>query len=309
MNQFIIYGAGNRGIRCLEFLEWRNIANECVSFCDKRYDEIKCVNEKQVLSFEDAVKKNVPFLITMLDEQAAIEVQQMIQNSGGTGYLYDDFYRVLGWEQHVFYREWCAFIHARYNDKWFSDAEAKEAVDVFWDEKSVFYQFFRKLDLNNVIELACGRGRHVPYYIDKAGKVTLVDILEENMIICRERFKEHSKIEYYKNNGYNLEKLPDNSYTALFTYDSMVHFEMMDIYEYLKDIYRVLNEGGLALLHHSNYSEDYAADFTKTPHARCFMNRDIFAYLAHRSGFKVLNQTVIDWYGAEKLDCITLLEK
>ena len=26
----------------------------------------------------------------------------------------------------------------------------------------------------------------------------------------------------------------------MFTYDSMVHFEMMDIYEYLKDIYRVL---------------------------------------------------------------------
>ena len=89
----------------------------------------------------------------------------------------------------------------------------------------------------------------------------------------------------------------------------MVHFEMLDVYEYLKDIYRVLMEGGRALLHHSNYSADYKTDFSKTPHARCFMSKDIFAYLANRVGFKILEQRTIDWYGAKDLDCITLLEK
>lgn len=163
------------------------------------------------------------------------EILEIITDRGGAVYLFGDFYKLLGWEQHVFYREWCAFFHAKYNDNWFNEAELKDAVDVFWNEGSVFYQEFRKLDLENVIELACGRGRHVPHYINKAEKITLVDILEENMIICRDRFKDSNKIEYYKNNGYNLEKLNDDSYTSLFTYDSMVHFELMDIYEYLKD--------------------------------------------------------------------------
>ena len=121
----------------------------------------------------------------------------------------------------------------------------KDVVDVFWNENSVFYRYFKQLDLSSVIELACGHGRHVPYYIDRAGKVTLVDILEENMEICKARFKRYDKLEYYKNNGYNLEKLPDESYTSLFTYDSMVHFELMDVYEYLKDIYRVMRRGDM----------------------------------------------------------------
>ena len=65
---------------------------------------------------------------------------------------------------------------------------------MFWGEESVFYRFFRELDLHNVIELACGRGRHVSYYMNKAEMITLVDILEENMVICKERFKDVNSV-------------------------------------------------------------------------------------------------------------------
>lgn len=64
----------------------------------------------------------------------------------------------------------------------------------------------------------------MPMYIDKAGGVTLVDILQKNIEICQERFKEYSQIKYYCNNGTDLKDLADNTYTALFTYDAMVHF-------------------------------------------------------------------------------------
>lgn len=42
----------------------------------------------------------------------------------------------------------------------------------------------------------------------------------------------------------------------------MVHFEMINIYRYLKDIFRVLKPGGMALIHHSNNLDDYKASFT-----------------------------------------------
>lgn len=310
MKQFIIYGVGSCGRKCFEFLEWKGIEDIYISaFCDKKYNKIREVYSRRCISYSEAISLNIPFLIALVDEKSGNEVLHMIESDGGEGYLYSDFYKILGWEQHVYYREYCAFIHAKYNDKWFDDAEQKEAVDIFWSDNSKFYQHFKRLDLSNVIELACGHGRHVPYYIDSAEKVTLVDILEENMEICKERFKDYDKIEYYQNNGYNLERLPDDNYTALFTYDSMVHFELMDIYEYLKDIYRVLLEGGYALFHHSNYASDYKTNFTNSPHARCFMSKDIFAYLAYRTGFKVVDQSVIDWYGTKGLDCITLLKK
>lgn len=309
MKKFILYGAGARGKWCLDFLEWRKLDDEVVVFCDKKYKEIGEIDGKKVISYEDAKELNLPFLITCINNETVNEVLQMIKNDGHEGYVFDEFYKVIGEEQSVFLREWCAYHHAKNNDKWFTDAEQQEAVDVFWNESTPFYKRFEELDISNVIELACGRGRHVSHYLDKAGKITLVDILEENIIICKERFKDKKNIEYYCNNGYNLEKLHDNEYTSLFTYDSMVHFELMDVYEYLKDIYRVLKIGGRALFHHSNYASDYSADFAHSPHARCFMSKDIFAYLANRAGFKILSQEVIDWYDAKALDCITLLEK
>lgn len=308
MNQFIIYGAGQKGRWCLDFLEWRKMSDRIFAFCDKRSAELGDINGKRVISYEEALDLKLPFLISCANRQTADEIFEMISGDGRDCYLFDDFYKVLEEEQTVFLREWCAYHHAKCNDQWFNDAENQSVVDVFWSKDSDFYQYFQQLNLQNVIELACGRGRHVPYYIDKAGKVTLVDILEENMSICKDRFNKYSNITYYKNNGYNLEKLSENSYTSLFTYDSMVHFEMMDVYEYLKDIYRVLRGGAKALFHHSNYT-DYMADFAHSSHGRCFMSKEIFAYLAVRSGFKILDQKVIDWYEMKNLDCITLLEK
>ena len=80
-------------------------------------------------------------------------------------------------------------------------------------------------------------------------------------------------------------------------------------YLYLKDIYRILQQGGRALLHHSNYYENYKADFSNAPGSRNFMSKECFAYLAYRVGFTVVEQKVIDWNGVKNLDCITLLEK
>ena len=160
----------------------------------------------------------------------------------------------------------------------------------------------------NVIELACGRGRHVPHYLQKAGKVTLVDILEENISACKKRFVDEKNISYYCNNGYNLAELETGKYTSLFCYDAMVHFEMLDIYEYLKDIYRVLIPGGKVLIHHSNNTSDYKASFANAPNGRSFMSKDIFAYLAYRAGFEILEQEIIDW-GIKNLDCISLIQK
>ena len=182
-------------------------------------------------------------------------------------------------------------------------------MDVFWKNDSLFCQLFSELNLEKVVELACGRGRHVRKYLSNAQTIILVDILEKNIDYCKQRFCSEKKIQYYVNTGFDLKEISSDSCTALFTYDAMVHFEMMDIFQYLLETNRILKKGGKALFHHSNNTDSYNVTFSSGRHRRNYMSKQLFAHLADRAGLKILKQYVIDWAGERELDCVTLIEK
>lgn len=307
--QFLIYGLGKFGKIYYNFLQKKGL-NGCVKgFCDQRYIEIGEYDGKRCYGYNEAKKMGLPFLISVYDKDLFSEIDRMIKKDGNESYGMNDIADYLGQDKVVFNRDFVAYFHIEDMDGYFNEAEGYGNMDRFWGGNSSILRMFNRLDLTNVIELASGRGRHVGNYIDKAGSVTLVDILDKNINFCRERFHDFNKVHYYCNNGFNLEKLESDTYTALFSYDAVVHFEMMDIYEYLKDIHRVLAKGGRVLIHHSNYDKDYKASFISSPHGRSYMNAEIFAYLAYRCGFRILEQNVIAWGGLEDLDCVSLLEK
>lgn len=307
--QFVIYGLGTCGKNYYHFLKKRDMAKFVAGFCDKRYQELGGYDGKRCYSYDEARRLDIPFLVSPYDRGVCEEIEEQLRKDGCRYYEMNNLADYLGEDQVDFNRDYIAFYHIENMDGYFNTVENPLHMAVFWNEGEVCSQMFHKLDLTNVIELACGRGRHVGKYLDKAGSVTLVDILDKNIRICRERFQIYDKVHYYCNNGFNLEQLPSEQYTALFSYDAVVHFEMMDIYEYLKDIYRVLVKGGKVLIHHSNYDKDYTASFINSPHGRSYMNAGIFAYLANRCGFHILEQKVIDWAEVQELDCVSLLEK
>lgn len=307
--QFIIYGLGEKGKIYYDFFKEKGLEKCVKGFCDRRYLELGEYDGKRCYGYDEAKSMGMPFLISPYEPNVFSEIEEQIRQDGNKSYEMNDIADYLGEDKVIFNRDFLAFYHVNNMDGYFNEVEKDVHMNIFWTERSDIFPMFNKLDLTNVIELACGRGRHVGKYIDKAANVTLVDILDKNISICRERFSACNNVHYYCNNGFNLEQLPSDAYTALFSYDAMVHFEMMDIYEYLKDIYRVLTKGGRVLIHHSNYDKDYNASFINSPHGRSYMNASIFAYLSSRCGFRVLEQKVITWAGVEGLDCISLLEK
>lgn len=312
MKNIFLYGAGVRGKKVAKLLDENGI--EIKGFCDSvkmgkvTYDAGGGVKEKDIFNLDDIDSGECAVIITIVDAEQAGKVKNSLVLRGIEVITTES---VLFPEQDIVERnrKYIAEYHNETMDDYYENAESKKQLLIFWHENSIFKKLFAKLDLNKVIELACGRGRHVPQYIYDAQEVTLVDILEKNIHFCRERYNTESKIQYYINNGYDLRDLRSGEYTALFTYDAMVHFEMLDIFQYLKETYRVLVSGGRALFHHSNNTSDYRVTFSTGQFGRNYMSKQLFAHLADRAGFIVLEQHIIDWGGKENLDCVTLVEK
>ena len=307
----IIYGAGQLGKAYYGFLKSLGYGDDVEAFCDRNHCSIQRVQDKRVISYEEAKLYGCSFVVGVMNGTEAYDeiISIMIRD----GFCYYDscvdyVIKTYGLNETDIKRAYVVYYHTAFMDEYYDVAESNEYMNIFWGENTLFYDLFRMLDLSNVIELACGRGRHVHRYLDSVGHITLVDAVVDNIEYCKRRFGENNKITYYANNGFDLSELSDGVYSSLFTYDSMVHFEMMDVWNYLRESYRVLKNGGMALFHHSNNYTDYKTLFISAHSGRSFMSDRIFSYLAINAGFEIVSQKVFDWE-EKSVDCLTLVKK
>lgn len=312
MEDIILYGAGKAGKANAYLLYKYGI--EIAGFCDSFKSgevEFECdgkIKKKKIFKLEELSKEQYVMSVTIMDYMEREDIIKKIKEYGFKVLTVEQIFSQIG-DIVAGNRKYIAEFHRNGMDNYYSKAEEKENIDIFWGKNSSFYKMFQKMNIERIIELACGQGRHVPWYIKDAKKIVLVDILDKNIELCKERFQGEEKIEYCINSGYDFRNLPSGFFTALFSYDAMVHFEMLDIFQYLKETERVLCRGGRALFHHSNNISNYKVTFATGKHGRNYMSRDLFAYLANRAGLIILEQKEIDWGGEKKLDCITLVEK
>jgi ubiquinone/menaquinone biosynthesis C-methylase UbiE len=182
-------------------------------------------------------------------------------------------------------------------------------VYVFWNDDSDFRQMFNQLDTRIIVELACGRGRHSWQMRDWPNRKILVDMVPDNVDYCRRRFRGYSDVTFIANNGVDLSDIGTETVSAVFSFDSMVHFDHTVVYNYLFEIYRVLEFGGKTLLHHSNNSGNPGGDYRHNPHWRNFMPPGLFFDYARKTGFEVLSQRIIPWGDVQYIERISLLRK
>ncbi len=181
--------------------------------------------------------------------------------------------------------------------------------DMDWQWQRHIYPKIKTFDLSSTIDLACGHGRNVPYLKSEANELWLIDILQENIDVCRTRFADATGLHYSVTQGTRLDGVPNEWASFVYCFDAMVHFDPDIVRSYIIDTMRVLKPGGHAFFHHSNYSSDYKASWATNPHARNFMSAEFFAFFAARAGLSVVEQEKIQWGGIQELDCITVLQK
>lgn len=306
MDKIILWGSGNCGRYMHEMLSAKGF--QIIAFGDADGSKIgQNLCDKPIISREKIQKEyeDVDIVISVQRENNEI-IRKELKSAGLMNNIFT-LNEILVAENAGNRRNECAEFHNNHMDEYFTNAERKTSLEIFWGENSAFRKKFQKLQTDKIIELACGRGRHVRQYVDEADEIVLVDILERNIQYCKERFRDYNKINYYVNSGYDLKELRDNYYTAIFSYDSMVHFESIDVYHYLIETQRVLVTGGMALYHHSNNHNDYRVSFMTGENGRNYMSMDLFAHFADRAGLEIVEQEIYKWGNVE--DGITLLRK
>jgi len=175
-----------------------------------------------------------------------------------------------------------------------------------WD--NLIYSRIKDCDFSYVVDLACGRGRNSVKLAIRSKHLVLVDICQQNLEACQQRFSCLSGIEYLLCDGQSIPVQPDTA-TLVYCFDAMVHFDPVAVFRYIEDCAKVLRPDGIGFFHHSNYSGNQNGDWRHNPHARNHMTQQLFVDKCKEVGLSIVSSDIIDWGTAEGLDCITVVKK
>lgn len=182
---------------------------------------------------------------------------------------------------------------------------------------------------SHILEVGCGYGRWTHYLKDLCTQLTVIDLSEECIRACQERFASSTHLSYHVNDGSSLSMVKSNSVDFAFSFDSLVHADELAIDAYVAQLSRVLKNRGVIFLHHSNlgaYFAKYKA-IRKVPklegllrrlgaldhslHWRDFsVDANKVRVMANRHGLECVSQELVRWRTKKTyLDCMSILVK
>jgi len=179
---------------------------------------------------------------------------------------------------------------------------------------------------NTILEIAPGFGRWTTYLKKSCEYLAVVDLAEECIKACEQRFASDSHISYYVNDGKSLAMIQDKSIDFVFSFDSLVHAETETIEAYLNQLALKLTPNGIGFIHHSNLGKYQRAfsfidkipsevrelvinkNFLASIHGRAgSMTAELFADYCDQSGLQCISQELVNWGTDELLiDCFSL---
>jgi SAM-dependent methyltransferase len=171
---------------------------------------------------------------------------------------------------------------------------------------SILPRIRRFLPSTSVLEIAPGYGRWSQYLLSLSDNYIGIDLNEDCIAHCRERFPSNSAL-FYSNDGKDLSKVPDNYIDFVFSYDSLVHANIEVIEAYLQQLKEKFTPDGVGFFHHSNLGS-FSAD--KESHNNHYRDEDVnyvlFKEACENAGLICISQEVINWGGLRGIDCFSV---
>lgn len=134
-----------------------------------------------------------------------------------------------------------------------------------------------------IVEIGPGGGRWTETLLELGSKVVAVDISEECLRVCRDRFADHDNISFVLTPGDELPGIENNSIDAIWSFDVFVHINRQEVSNYAREMFRVLRKGGTGVLHHGTVGG-------QTGGWRSNMTAEAFIEELESAGFSIVDQ-------------------
>jgi hypothetical protein len=198
--------------------------------------------------------------------------------------------------------------------RYYRDAES--SMEIQWS--GLIWPLIKDFNFENTLDFAAGYGRNSVLLASLAKHLYVVEANPDAVRQLEARFNtpdpNQCSIQIIQNNGLDLRDISPNTITALYSFDSMVHFEKRLVEAYMPEFERVMAHGAYGFIHHSNFgrvSQD--PDFHNHPGWRSNVDKDWFAQCCFRPKLLPVRQTPIAWHigevGFEEFDCISIVYK
>jgi ubiquinone/menaquinone biosynthesis C-methylase UbiE len=133
---------------------------------------------------------------------------------------------------------------------------------------------------SDVLEIGPGAGRWTEYLLPAARSYVGIDISDKCVRICQERFSQHATAKFVTNSGADLAALIDRSIDRIWSFDTFVHINRVEVAKYVKEMKRVMRTGALGISHHGDHGG-------RAGGWRSDLSSDAFSQLLEASGLRV----------------------
>jgi len=212
-------------------------------------------------------------------------------------------------------------------DAYLDSPLVEAGIEREWTE--VIWPVIRDFDFTSVLELSPGGGRNTARLAPLATTLVGVDLNQPVIDRLERRFRDYAgpcSLRFYRNDGSSLPMIPRASITAIYTWDSVVHFDRGVIAAYVREFARILKPGGRGFVHHANLGDRTAPhldrrpvgnDSWANPQCRSDMTRALFQKYCEENGLVVEQQIDLPWppwnyehlRRGEVIDCLSVFSK
>jgi ubiquinone/menaquinone biosynthesis C-methylase UbiE len=214
---------------------------------------------------------------------------------------------------------------SRAGEEW---SEAWGSSEAQW-HGTLLPRIHRFLPSETILEIAPGYGRWSQYLREHCDRLVLVDLSEQCIDACRERFAGDSGVTCFVNDGLSLAMVEDESVDFAFSFDSLVHVEEDVVAAYLRELSGKLKPDGAGFVHHSNagrYGRYFGAirsiwptrlrqllvDSHVVEHDEwraLSMTAERFDAACRAAGLQCITQELVNWNTRRLIDCLSTFAK